>query len=109
MLDEKDAEIIVATARIGLRICAERDRWFAIQRMIEALPSADSFVRAEARAGLSENFPIARPQVEAEILRRSRTNRREQARDVVLRLLVNLKWEMEGGPEGMKNYARPHK
>jgi hypothetical protein len=85
---------------MAVKICPPHDREFVIQRLIADLPAADSFVRAEARACLAENFSFAQPQVEAEIARRRRAGRREQALDVVLRMLVNLEWEMEGHGAG---------
>ena len=106
LLDENDAEIVVATARMGLKICPPNDRQFAIQRVIEALPSADSFVQTEARKCLAENFSIAQPQVDAEIARRCTASHKERGLDVVLRLLVNLEAAM--CKERTKTDARPH-
>ncbi|MFZ0640693.1 MAG: hypothetical protein WA020_02185 [Candidatus Acidiferrales bacterium] len=100
LLNEKDAEIVVSTVRMAMKICPPHDRELAIQRLIEALPTADSFVRTEARTCLAENFSFARPQVETEIARRRKASRKEQAVDVVLRVLVNLEWEMEGHGQG---------
>lgn len=91
LLDEDDPEIVITTARIGLEVAPMPDRWRAIHRLIEMLPRADSFVCSEARAALADHFDIAQEAVEDEIARRMKVDRKEQALDVVLRLLVNLR------------------
>jgi DNA-binding GntR family transcriptional regulator len=67
------------------------DRWRAVRRLIEILPQANWFLRGEARAALAEHFDIAQELVEDEIARRMKSDGKEWALDVVLRLLVNLR------------------
>ena len=96
LLGETDAEIVVRTAQFSLKICPAHEREFVIERVIEALPRADSFIQAEARTGLAENYAIAQELVKAEVSRRQKAGPKEQAMDGVLRLLLNLEWQMEG-------------
>jgi len=91
LLDEKDPEIVITVARIALQAASEPEKWRAIRRMIEMLPAANSFLQTEARTALAENFNFAREQIEDEITRRMKADRKHQALDVVLRLLVNLR------------------
>ena len=90
-LVEDDPEIVITAARIGVEIAPVPDRWCAVRRLIEMLPRANWFLRGEARAALAEHFDIAQEPVEDEIARRMKSNGNEQALDVVLRLLVNLR------------------
>jgi HEAT repeat protein len=91
LLDEDDPEVVINTARIGLEAAPIPERSRAVHRLIEMLPRADWFLRTEARTALAEHFDIAREPVEEEIARRIRSDGAEQALDVVLRLLVNLR------------------
>ncbi len=95
LLNNKDAEVVVRAARIALTICPRDERERAIKGLIEVLPAAHSFVRAEAKTCLTENYGVARSFVEMEVNRRQKASPKEQATDDVLRLLVNLKWQME--------------
>jgi hypothetical protein len=90
-LEENDPEIVITTARIGLEVAPMPDRWRAIHRLIEMLPRANWFLRSEARGALVEHFDLAQEAVADEIARRMNSDRKEQALDVVLRLLVNLR------------------
>ena len=96
LLDEKDAEVVMRATRIALTICPIDEREFAIKRLIKVLPAAGSFVRAEAKTCLAENYAVARPLVQTEVSRRREAGPKEQAMDGVLRLLVNLESQMEG-------------
>lgn len=91
LLEENDPDIVITTARIGLEIAPEPDKRHAIRQMIETLPRADWFLRTEARAALAEHFGIAQKEIEDEIAQRTKADGKEQALDVVLRLLVNLR------------------
>lgn len=91
LLEEDDPEIAITTALIGLRIAPLPDKWRAVHRLIEMLPRADWFLRTEARAALAEHFDFAQEAVEDEIARRMNSGKKEQALDVVLRLLINLR------------------
>jgi len=91
LLEESDPDIVVTIARIGLEVAPGQDKWRAVRRMIEILPRADWFVRTEARGALAGHFDIAQEPVEDEIARRMEADAKEQALDVVLRLLVNLR------------------
>ena len=90
-LEEDDPEIVITTARIGLEVAPMQERWHAVNRLIEMLPRAGWFLRTEARAALAEHFDIAQEAVEDEIARRVNLGGKNQALDVVLRLLVNLR------------------
>jgi hypothetical protein len=90
-LEEDNPEIVVATARIGLEVASMPDRRRAVSRLIEMLPRARWFLRTEARAALAEHFDVAREPIEDEIARRMSASGKDQALDVVLRLLVNLR------------------
>jgi len=91
LLDENDPDIAITTARIALAVAPMPDKWRAIRRLIEMLPRADWFLRTEARAALAEHFDVAQEAVEDEIARRMNSGKKEQALDVVLRLLINLR------------------
>jgi hypothetical protein len=102
LLDETDPDIVITTARISFEIGPQLDKRLAVRRMIEALPRASWFLRTEARAALKEHFDLAREQVEDEITRRMTADGKNQAQDVVLRLLVNLRnqaLEMDHAPQ----------
>jgi hypothetical protein len=99
LLNEKDAEVVVRVVQIALRICPPDERKFAIKRLIDVLPAAGSFVRSEAKACLAENYADARLLIETEVNRRREAEPRQQAMDGVLRLLVNLEWQMERSDE----------
>jgi len=90
LLEENDAEIVITAARIALESAGESEKAHAVQRILQMLPSASWFLKTEARAALAEHFAIARKAIEEEIARRSEAGKKEQALDVVLRLLVNL-------------------
>lgn len=96
LLENTDAEVVVRVVRMALMICPPDERKVAIESLIEMLPAAGSFVRAEAKACLAENYAVARSFVEMEVNRRQKASPKEQAMDGVLRLLVNLEWQMEG-------------
>jgi hypothetical protein len=91
LLEENDPEIVITTARTGLEIAPVPDKERAIYRLIEILPRAGWFVRAEARQALAEHFDIAHAAVEDEIERRAASSLNEQSQDVILRLLINLR------------------
>jgi hypothetical protein len=90
LLEDNDPEIAITTARIALAIAPPPDKWRAIHRLIEMLPRAGWFLRTEARAALADHFAFAQEAVEDEIARRMASGK-EQALDVVLRLLINLR------------------
>lgn len=91
LLDETDADIVITAGCIALNVAPEADQWQAVHRLIEMLPPANWFLRTEARAALGEHFDIAQQQVDDEIARRIKEDGTDQALDVVLRLLVNLR------------------
>lgn len=107
LLEDKDAEVVVRVVRMALKICPPDEREFAIKRLIEVLPAADSLIRAEAKSCLAENHAVARSFIEMEVNRRQKASPKEQAMDVVLRLLVNLEWQIEGrGHEKMTSHEK---
>jgi hypothetical protein len=91
LLEENDPEIAITSARIALAIAPPPDKCRAIHRLIEMLPRAGWFLRTEARAALAEHFAFAQEAVEDEIAKRMTSGTKEQALDVVLRLLINLR------------------
>lgn len=94
LLDEKDPDIVITAARIAVEAASEPEKWWAVRRMIETLPAANSFLQAEARTALAEHFDLAQEQIEDEIARRMKVDRKHQSLDVVLRLLVNLRQQV---------------
>jgi hypothetical protein len=91
LLNEEDPEIVITAARISLSTAPLPDKSLAVRRIIAMLPRADWFLRTEARAALAQHFEVAREPVEEEIARRTKSNAKAQALDVVLRMLVNLR------------------
>jgi hypothetical protein len=91
LLEENDPDIAITTARIALAIAPTPDKRRAVHRLIEMLPRAGWFLQTEARAALAEHFAFAKGAVENEITRRMASGKKEQALDVVLRLLINLR------------------
>jgi hypothetical protein len=91
LVDEIDPDIVIAGARLALEVAPEHEKRRAVRRMIDILPSAGWFLRAEARAALAEHYDLAQEAVEDEISRRMMADGKAQALDVVLRLLVNLR------------------
>ncbi len=91
LLAENDPDIVITTARIGLACASAPERLRVIERIIQVLPDANWFLRTEARAALAGHFELARAIIEQEITRRRSAGEKEQALDVVLRLLVNLR------------------
>lgn len=91
LLEDRDPEIAMTVSRIALDVAPTEDKERAVRRLIEILPGANWFLRSEAQASLATHFDFAREAVESEIERRSTSNPKEQAMDMVLRLLVNLK------------------
>ncbi len=91
LLNGDDPEIVITAARISLATAPMPDKWQGVRRVIAMLPRADWFLRTEARAALAQHFDIAREPIEDEIARRTKSNRKAQALDVVLRMLVNLR------------------
>jgi len=91
LLDDKDPEIAITVSRLALDVAPPEDKERAVRRLIETLPGANWFLKSEAQAALARHFDLARRAVESEIDRRSAAGPREQAMDVILRLLVNLK------------------
>jgi hypothetical protein len=90
LLDETDPDIVITIARMALETAPEPEKWRAVRRIIETLPAAGWFLRTEGRAALAEHFDLVHEQIEDEIARRMRAHGKQQALDVVLRLLVNL-------------------
>ncbi len=91
LLAASDPDMVITTSRIALEIAPELDKWKAVHRLIEMLPRADWFLRTEARTALAGHFDIARELIEDEIDRRIQEDGNDQALDIVLRLLVNLR------------------
>ncbi len=107
LLEDKDAEVVVRVVRMALKICPHDEREFAIKRLIEVLPATDSLIRAEVKTCLAENYAVARSFIEMEVNRRQKASPKEQAMDGVLRLLVNLEWQIEGrGHEKMPSHEK---
>jgi HEAT repeat protein len=100
LLDENDPSLVVHCARIALDVAPADERSRAIRRLIEVLPEADWFLRTEARHLLLEHFALARQPIEEEVSRRTQKSKREQALDVVLRMLINLLWQAERRHDG---------
>ncbi|MGH9716192.1 MAG: HEAT repeat domain-containing protein [Candidatus Acidiferrales bacterium] len=93
LLDENDASIVITTAGVAFEIGPICDKRAAIQRLIEMLPRADWLLRSDARIALAKHFDFAQEAVEQEITRRMNLDKKSQALDVILRLLINLRAE----------------
>jgi hypothetical protein len=90
-LDESDPDIVITAARIALQHAPDSEKRNAVRRVLEMLPAANWFLRTEVRTALAEQFDLARKPIEEEIARRTKVDRKQQAFDTVLRLLVNLR------------------
>lgn len=95
LLADRDLEIAAIASRIALRIGTPTDQVKAVDKLIETLPRADWFLRTYARSCLADYYAIARAKIESEIASRSRAGDKERALDIMLRILVNLKAQME--------------
>jgi len=91
LLDDSDPEIVMTAARVALDIAPTGDKEYAVRRLIEMLPRANWFLKGEVQAALAAHFDLARKTIESEIARRSASDQKEKAKDMVLRLLINLK------------------
>jgi hypothetical protein len=91
VLQDKDPEIRVCTARIALQIAPENEKHLAIRRLIETLPIADWFIQTEIREQLVKVYSLARQQIEEEIRCRQERSREEQMQDRVLRMLIYVR------------------
>lgn len=90
LLYDEDGEIAVSAAAIALRIGHESDKQFAVQRLIQLLPGANWLLQSEIETCLLEYFPIAGPAIRREIEQRSQFPTSQQAKDVTLRILLNV-------------------
>lgn len=95
LLDDRDMEIAAITSRIALQTGNATDETKAVQRLIEIVPRADWFLRTYARSCLADHYAVARPQIESAIASRNNASDKERALDIVLRVLVNLKIQIE--------------
>jgi hypothetical protein len=95
LLDDRDTEIAAIAARIALQVGSTPDQTKAAKKLIESLPRADWFLRTYVRSCLADHYDVARPQIESEIATRNAGDDKERALDMVLRLLVNLKTQIE--------------
>lgn len=95
LLDDRDREIAAIASRIALQAGTPADRTKAVHKLIEILPRADWFLRTYARSCLADHYEVARQQIDSEIVSRNSAGDKERALDIVLRLLVNLKIQME--------------
>lgn len=115
LIEENDPDVVITACRIGLELAPLPDKWRAVRRLIDMLPRADSFLRTEARAALADHFDVAQEAVQDEIARRSSSSAKEQATDVVLRMLVNLRGQVAeagievNGHEHRGNTTKSHK
>jgi HEAT repeat protein len=94
LLEESDPEVVITACRIGLELAPSPDKWRAVRRLIEMLPRANWFLRTEAQAALADHFEVAQEAIEDEIARRRSSSSKEQAMDLVLRMLVNLRGQV---------------
>jgi hypothetical protein len=107
LLNDNDPEIAITCARIALECALASDQQNAVHKLIELLPRIDWFLKTEARLFLAEHFEIARDQIEQEIARRSSVSGKERSLDIVLRLLVNLKTQLQSRHDReAKSYAK---
>jgi hypothetical protein len=90
LLRDKDSDLAAQSAFIAMRVAPPEDQEQSVRRLIEILPTANWFLRTEARDCFVEHFALARPLIEMEVARRSQQSKREQALDIVLRFLFNV-------------------
>lgn len=91
LLHDQDPEIAARAAAIAFMVADEVDKKLAVKRLIEVLPAADWMLQGEIEAWLSKNVDVALPEISKEIERRLVAPASFQAKDDVLRLLLNIR------------------
>ena len=91
LLDDDDAAIITATAKLAIGLGSRDDRTTAARRLIAVLPRADWFLREEIQNALVDLYPEAEPLFEQECVRRSEMPEVERIMDSTLRLIQSVR------------------
>jgi HEAT repeat protein len=98
LLEDGDAGIATAAARIAAMLGSHEDRVTAVDRLLSVLPAADWFLRAGIQDCLLSLYGDGRPRMEREIANRSALPAAQQTADPVLRALLNVRCRAEQSP-----------
>jgi hypothetical protein len=88
LLHDKDPEIAARACAIALAVADDRNKRFAVKRLLEVLPSCDWLLQGEIQGWLESHIDVARPVINEEIKKRQDGNPAHQATDNILRLLL---------------------
>jgi hypothetical protein len=88
LLEESDAEIVTAAARLAAAAAGPEDRVRAAERVVEVLPEAEWYLQDEVELALVELAPQSRGAVEREIAKRLASPGPARAMDSALRTLL---------------------
>ncbi len=91
LLDDDDAAIITATARLAVVLGDSDDRITTVRRLLAVLPTADWFLREEIQGCLLNLYPEAGPAVEQEYAKRNGLPEVERVMDSTLRLIEGVR------------------
>lgn len=98
LLEERDAGIVTASAKIVATLGGHEDKIAAVDRLLGVLPAADWFLRAEIQDRLVSLYREAQPRIEQEIADRSAQPLAEQVADSSLRTLLAVQRRVEQSP-----------
>ncbi len=97
LLDEDDAAIITATAKIAIPLGNREDRTRTVRKLLAVLPRADWFLREEIQNSLVDLYPDAESLIEQESAKRSELPQVERLMDSTFRVLENVRRRVEQG------------
>ncbi len=95
LLDDDDAAIITATAKLAIVLGSRDDRTTTVRRLLAVLPRADWFMREEIQNCLLDLYPEAASFVEHECAKRRGLPEVEQIMDSTLRTLEGVRRRAE--------------
>lgn len=98
LVHDADREIAARAGVIALRVAGERDQKFAVNRLIEALPSSDWLLQGEIQNWLESHLDLALPAIDEEINKRQAAGAIDQSKDNVLRLLLAVRGKARNPP-----------
>lgn len=98
LLDDDDAAIITATAKLAIALGNRDDRTTAVRRLLAVLPRADWFLREEIQNALIDLYPEAESLVEQEWVRRSEMPEARRLMDSTLRLIESVRRRVRRAP-----------
>jgi len=97
LLDEDDAAIITATAKLAIPLGNGEDRTITVRKLLAVLPRADWFLREEIQNCLVDLYPDAQLLIEQESAKRGGPPQVERIMDSTLRVLENVRRRVEQG------------